>query len=99
MTYAADLSSYRDEILRWTRPQCSNDQDDDTDGAIDYPDDRDCQSPEDDDERSDLRILGGPEWADWAVLASLGLGVAIWTNARRQRGRTTPDSTKPSTTA
>jgi len=99
LTYAADLSSYRDEILRWTRPQCSNDQDDDADAAIDYPDDTDCQSPDDDSERPDSRILGGGRWTGGAMLACLGLGVAIWAKARRQRGRSTPDSTRPSTAA
>ncbi len=99
LTYAADLSFYRDEILRWTRPHCSNGQDDDADGAIDYPDDADCQSPDDDDERPDFRILGGEGWTDWALLASLGFAVAIWTNARRQRARSMPNSTRPSTTA
>jgi hypothetical protein len=105
LTYAADLSSYRDEILRWTRPHCSNGQDDDADGAIDYPDDADCQSPEDDDERPCSLILGCGGRTDWAVLACLGIGVAVWTNARlqrdrsRQRGRSRPDSTRASTTA
>lgn len=102
LTYAADLSSYRNEILRWTRPRCSNGQDDDADTAIDYPDDTDCQSPDDDSEHPDSWILDSGGWSSWALLACLGLGlglrVAIWTKARRQRGRSRPDSMRPSTT-
>jgi len=50
-TYAADLTAYRDVILRWSRPACSNEIDDDGDEAIDHPDDAACDSPSDRSER------------------------------------------------
>jgi len=51
MTYAADIVSYRSEILRWARPVCFNEEDDDGDGKIDFPADPGCSSLSDSDER------------------------------------------------
>ncbi len=50
-TYAADLSTYRSEILHWSRPACANEEDDDGDGATDFPADPGCETSRDDDER------------------------------------------------
>lgn len=47
-TLAADLSLYRAQLVALVRPACSDEIDDDGDGAIDYPADPDCASPEDD---------------------------------------------------
>ncbi len=51
VTFAADLSHYRSEILRWTRPACANERDDDGDERVDYPLDPGCDSETDADER------------------------------------------------
>lgn len=96
-TFGVDLSSYRSEILRWARPACANEEDDDGDGLVDHPDDPDCESEADRDERRD----GPPSLfvASWRGLAGLGLGVALIGGAlwlHRQRGRSTPSSTSPS---
>jgi hypothetical protein len=95
-TYAADLSDYRDEILRWTRPACANEEDDDRDGHIDYPADPDCESRHDRDER----YVGPPIRSEVAgaaagviVLLCGGL-YAVW--RRNQRIPRTPDSTSSS---
>ncbi len=93
--YAADLSFYREEILRWARPACANGEDDDGDGAIDHPEDPDCRSPLQGDERPirrDWRLAGGG-----ALAALIGIGLAGALAWRRQRGRRTPASTSPST--
>jgi hypothetical protein len=44
LTYAADLSIYRDQIIAITRPECANEVDDDGDTLVDWPDDPDCAS-------------------------------------------------------
>jgi hypothetical protein len=101
LVYAADLSSYRSEILRWARPACANEEDDDGDGLIDFPEDPDCAGPTDRDERA---RPGWPTGAVWAlggvagVFVLLGAGVL---GLRRRRGaqrtRSTPSSTSAST--
>jgi hypothetical protein len=92
-TYAADMSAYRDEIMRWARPSCSNEADDDGDGRFDFPADAGCESASDRDERDPTFITTGQAWA--LGLGTLGLIVA-WTRLRRQRGVSTPISTSPS---
>ena len=75
-TWAADISHYRSEIFRWTRPHCANEEDDDGDGKIDFPLDPDCESPTDRDER-DLRPLAIKN--AWLIgLVSLGV-LGLWT--------------------
>ncbi len=74
-TWAADISHYRGEIFRWTRPHCANEEDDDGDGKIDFPLDPDCESLADRDER-DLRPLAIKN--AWLIaLVSLG-GLGLW---------------------
>jgi len=94
-TYAADVSFYRSEIIRWTRPACSNELDDDGDGAIDHPSDPDCSGPGDEDERPGR--VGPAVWGASAVAT----GIAAWTiflvlrsRGRDQRGSRTPSSTR-----
>jgi hypothetical protein len=72
-TYAADISHYRSEIIRWTRPQCANDEDDDADGKIDFPLDPDCQSATDRDERDRRPLAIRNAWM--LGVASLFAGV------------------------
>lgn len=45
LTYAADLASYRDEIVSIVRPECSDETDNDADGLVDLLD-PDCPNPE-----------------------------------------------------
>ena len=44
-TFAADLSAYRAQLIALTRPDCSDERDNDDDGAVDFPDDPDCPGP------------------------------------------------------
>jgi hypothetical protein len=44
LTFAADLSVYRDQIIAITRPECANEIDDDGDTLVDWPSDPDCAS-------------------------------------------------------
>jgi len=81
-TWAADISRYRGEILRWTRTNCANEKDDDGDGKIDFPLDPGCESPSDRDER-DLRPLAIKNaWLIGAV--SLVVGLGVWRRTRRR---------------
>jgi hypothetical protein len=51
VTYAADLSVYRSQILAViTQPDCNDGLDEDGDGAIDFPEDPGCSSLDDDSE-------------------------------------------------
>lgn len=76
ITFAADISFYRDEIVRWARPKCSNEKDDDGDGKIDFPLDPGCASPGDPDERDTDPIAGaiGIPWPA-ALAGSAALAV------------------------
>lgn len=82
-TYAADLASYRDEILHWARPACANEEDDDGDEAIDFPADRGCDSTQDRDERDSGLIAR--EWI-WGTTAIVAAGTAALVYSRRRRG-------------
>jgi hypothetical protein len=93
LTYAADMSFYRSEILRWARPRCSNEADDDGDGKPDFPLDPGCESPLDRDERDPKPIAPRVEWA-LGLVAIVAAGGWVW--RRRHRGTSTPDSTSPS---
>jgi hypothetical protein len=53
LTYAADVSAYRDQILDLTRTACSNESDDDGDLLIDHPADPECTTLADDSEEID----------------------------------------------
>ena len=79
-TYAADIAHYRGEIIRWTRPACANDEDDDGDGKVDYPLDPDCESAIDRDER-DLRTVAVKN--AWMLGSVSALGGAVWAIRRR----------------
>lgn len=87
VTYAADISTYRDEILRWARPECANEMDDDGDGKTDFPLDPDCDSPEDPDERGRLRFAL-PSKIGWGVVSIASSVLAFGTLAHyRSRKR------------
>lgn len=78
VTYAADLSHYREEILRFARPACANELDDDGDDAIDFPADGACESPLDPSERSTTPLPTATVWLGVAILAAAaGLIVAV----------------------
>ena len=97
-TFAADLSYYRDEILRWTRPLCSNERDDDGDERIDFPLDPGCDSALDRNEWDENPLDG--ESFRLAISALFGIGCVflyvVWRSSRHQRGTSTPSSTRPS---
>lgn len=76
-TFAADLSYYREEIMRWARPACSNELDDDGDEKIDFPIDSGCHSAIGRDERDTPSTPIGIGTA-WAIGAS-GLGLVLVT--------------------
>ena len=44
LTWAADLATYRTQLISMTRPQCSDEIDNDGDLLVDHPDDPDCAS-------------------------------------------------------
>jgi hypothetical protein len=50
-TYVLDISAYRDELMRWARPVCANELDDDGDQKVDFPLDPGCHSQAGHDER------------------------------------------------
>lgn len=100
-THAVDLSHYRDQVLRWTRPDCANERDDDGDNQTDFPNDPDCDSAADQSER-DAGSLGGPQLlialsATFAIVTVLAIAIGI--HLSRQRGTRTPNSTSPSSAA
>lgn len=72
-TFAADLSYYHSEILRWARPNCLNEQDDDGDQKIDFPLDPGCHSPADRDERDRPPVTTETATALGIGLAGLGV--------------------------
>ena len=89
-TYAADLSSYRNEILHWSRPACSNEEDDDGDDAIDFPADPGCETPLDENERErglDSRVR---RWVVGALVATLVLAVSGALAYRHRRNARSP---------
>ena len=72
-TYAADISFYRSEIIRWARPDCANEEDDDGDGKVDFPLDPDCRAATDPSERH-VRLL--TESQAWLIGVS-GFGAIL----------------------
>jgi len=81
-TYAADLSAYREEILHWARPACENEEDDDGDGAFDFPADPGCDFPADRSERN-----GRFSIVDWRWVAVAAAVVAFGFAVRAVRAR------------
>jgi hypothetical protein len=81
LTYAADLASYRSQIIEIVRPECSDEVDNDGDDLIDFPADPDC---------SDLSGLSEhasvPSLLAWgrALVAGLLTGTAFWILRRRR---------------
>jgi hypothetical protein len=61
VTFAADLSQYRDQIVAITRPECANEVDDDGDLLVDWPDDPECDSELD---RTELPDQDGDDVGD-----------------------------------
>lgn len=53
VTYAIDLSAYRDQIIAAVRPECSDEIGNDTDALVDFPADPGCTSAEDLSEAAD----------------------------------------------
>jgi hypothetical protein len=53
VTYAIDLSAYRDQIIAAVRPECSDEIENDGDAHLDFPDDPGCSSAEDLSEAAD----------------------------------------------
>lgn len=49
-TFAADIAHYREQLIALTRPDCSDELDNDDDGEIDFPDDAGCASVSDNSE-------------------------------------------------
>ncbi len=84
-TYAADISSYRSEIFRWTRPDCANEEDDDGDGKIDFPLDPDCHAPTDPDERRTHLLTKGQGW----FVGVAAIGAVLFAIDRARRHETT----------
>lgn len=84
-TYAADLTRYREEILRWARPACSNEQDDDGDDHADYPADPSCASPLDASERGGELRPGDRVWIGLGLMAGVAAVVAA-VRVRRRPG-------------
>jgi hypothetical protein len=84
ITFAADISFYRDEILRWARPKCANEEDDDGDRKIDFPLDPGCSSPTDSDER-DMGLTTNDAWIVGTIIliAASILGVVMFLRLRK----------------
>lgn len=105
-THVADLSVYREEIMRWTRPACANERDDDGDELVDYPLDPGCDSADDGDERDTGPLANSPLSPTGLAIAGLLVGFVAsllllrWRRARRRAqassGTSTPSSTSPS---
>ncbi len=53
VTYAIDLSAYRDQIIAAVRPECSDEIENDADTLVDFPADPGCTSDEDLSEAAD----------------------------------------------
>jgi len=70
-TYAADLASYRDQVIAAIRPACANERDDDGDGRVDHPDDPGCDSAR------DAHEDGGTARARRTWLAMLAFGALL----------------------
>ena len=100
-TFAVDLTYYRDQVLRWTRPDCSNELDDDGDGLFDYPNDPGCESAGDSSERDRGLASNVNLWISIAAATGIAVAIAIAIGLRfsRQRGTSTPISTRPSSAA
>ena len=83
LTYAADLSVYRSQLLAMTRPACSDEVDNDGDLLIDYPDDPDCSSELDDDEAPKPIPTAAPPALGILALFLLGTGIRVRAPRRR----------------
>jgi len=77
-TFALDISHYHSEILRWARPKCFNEEDDDGDRKIDFPLDPGCSAPDDPDER-DTGTIAGETGSTWAIalIGAFAVGVGM----------------------
>jgi hypothetical protein len=85
-TFAADISFYRNEILRWARPRCANEEDDDGDGKIDFPLDPGCSAPGDSDERDEgLITRGNGTVGGFALVGACVLCVVILARFRARK--------------
>ncbi|MFK7895193.1 MAG: hypothetical protein AB8G23_05120 [Myxococcota bacterium] len=82
VTFAAEIASYRGEILRWTRPACGNELDDDGDRLADYPEDPGCDSRLDRDERDSGSSGGDGILALGAFAGAAALGFILWKRLR-----------------
>jgi hypothetical protein len=64
LTFSADLSQYRDQIIDVVRPECSNEVDDDGDLLVDWPYDPECDSELDPTELPDQDADGAGDPVD-----------------------------------
>jgi hypothetical protein len=85
LSYAADLAVYRDQIIEFTRPQCSDELDNDGDELIDYPSDSGCFSLADPSERPAAGLPGLSPWG-LALLVGLLAGTPLWMARWRRLG-------------
>jgi hypothetical protein len=85
LTYAADLASYRSQIIEIARPECSDEVDNDGDDLVDFPADPDCSDLSDPSEHSPALI---PSLSIWGLVlgAALLTGTTFWILRRRQAG-------------
>lgn len=90
-TYVADLTRYREDILRFARPACANEQDDDGDERIDFEADPGCDSPFDRSERDEGLDLTSWSWVGLAGLVAAAGFATAWRRRRLPLGRSGPE--------
>jgi hypothetical protein len=83
LTYAADLASYRSQIIEIARPECSDEVDNDGDSLIDFPSDPGCSDPSDPSERFSLFI---PSLSMWGLALLVGLLMGTTFRMHRRGG-------------
>ncbi len=84
VTWAADLSVYRSQLISMTRPQCSDEIDNDGDLLVDYPADPDCTDALDDDESPKPVPLASRAFLALLVASVLVSGSVAGARARRR---------------
>jgi hypothetical protein len=83
LTYAADLASYRSQIIEIARPECSDEVDNDGDDLIDFPADPDCSDLSDPSEHPPAPIPS-LSTCGLALVAALLTGTTLWILRRRR---------------
>lgn len=88
-THSIDVSHYRDQIISLVRPACSNELDDDGDGRIDHPADRDCEDTAGHSEGEGVApppVGGSVTFAGGASLILSVGAFALWRRSKRDTG-------------